>query len=115
MKEVKLINIYDLLHIIEKDKHELNIHVEPGTIAIHNGEYNHFIKRILEMPEYYNVEEKVNSVVSELLSEKQHELYGMYNNEMERMIAEDRMERRNEIIDDCIEIVKREFEMKAGD
>ena len=49
-------------------------------------------------------------IIKAILEEKQYELCGMYNSEMERMIDEKRMEWRNELIDDIVDIVKREFE-----
>lgn len=49
-------------------------------------------------------------IINAILAEKQYELDGMYNSEMERMIAEKKMEWRNEVIDEIVDIIKREFE-----
>lgn len=111
MKEIKLINANDLYDIILKDREELNIHETPEGCSVHNGEYSHFLVRITQMPEAYNVKERVDNVVKSLLAEKEYELSGVYNNEMERMIAEKKMEWRNELIDDVIEIVRKGFEI----
>ena len=51
----------------------------------------------------------LDELIKELESEKQYELYGMYDSYSERMIAEEKMWTRNEVVDDCIEIVKRWF------
>ena len=48
-------------------------------------------------------------IINAILAEKQYELDGMYNSEMEHMIAEKKMEWRNELIDEIIDIIKREF------
>ena len=50
------------------------------------------------------------NIIKAIYSEKQHELNGMYNSSLERCIAEEKMEYRNDLIDDIIDIVKREFE-----
>lgn len=109
MKDIKLINAYDLAEVINKDRIELNTHEDSKCRSVHNGEYTHFLKRILEAEEVFNVKEICDRIVNELLKEKQYELYGMYNGQTERMIAEYKMEWKNEIIDECIDIVKREF------
>ena len=49
-------------------------------------------------------------IINAILAEKQYELDGMYSNEMEHMIAEKKMEWRNELVDEIVDIVKREFE-----
>lgn len=51
----------------------------------------------------------LDNVLNALLSEKETELSGIYNSQIEHMIAQDRMEYKNEIIDDVIDIIKREF------
>lgn len=50
---MKLIDADRLLEIIENDKDELNTHKTLNAAMIHNGEYIHFIKRILEQPEIH--------------------------------------------------------------
>ena len=49
---MKLIDADRLFEIIDYDKYELNNHTGQA-IAIHNGEYNHFLKRIQEQPEVH--------------------------------------------------------------
>ena len=58
-----------------------------------------------------NIEEKLKNVIEELLSLKEYELYGMYNSRAEHRAAEERMELRNDIIDEVIDIVKKGFEV----
>ena len=49
-------------------------------------------------------------IINLILAEKQYELDGIYSNEMEHVIAEKKMEWRNELIDEIVDIIKREFE-----
>ena len=63
------------------------------------------------MCECCKAEDKIKNVIEHMLSMKETELLGMYNSSMERMIAEKRIEWTNEAIDECIDIIKREFEL----
>ena len=59
--------------------------------------------------EFEDMKGHLDNVLNALLSEKETELSGIYNSQIEHMIAQDRMEYKNEIIDDVIDIIKREF------
>lgn len=50
---MKLIDADILYQIIEKDKYELNNHKDFKARTVHDGEYNHFLKRIAEQPEIH--------------------------------------------------------------
>lgn len=47
---MRLIDVDTLLKIIENDKINLNIHKDGKAKLVHIGEYNHFLKRIMEQP-----------------------------------------------------------------
>lgn len=103
MEQVKLINAYDLLKRLSinpdgKRIPETDCDGFPVTISLREIK-----KMIIGQPVAYDVD----GVIKDLSSEKEDELIGMYNSELERTIAEKRMEWRNEVIDVCIEIVKR--------
>ena len=49
-------------------------------------------------------------IIKAILAEKQYELDGAYSSEMERIISEKKIEWRNELVDEIVDIVKREFE-----
>ena len=49
-------------------------------------------------------------IIKAILAEKQYELDGAYSSEMERIISEKKIEWRNEVIDEIVDIIKREFE-----
>lgn len=59
--------------------------------------------------EFDDMKGHLDNVLNALLSEKETELSGIYNSQIEHMIAQDRMEYKNEIINDVIDIIKREF------
>lgn len=59
--------------------------------------------------EFEDMKGHLDSVLNALLSEKETELSEIYNSQIERMITQNRMEYKNEIIDDVIDIIKREF------
>ena len=62
------------------------------------------------MPEAYNVDDRINSVVSELLSLKE-ELPYTYERTAAILIARDRIKTKNETIDEVVEIVKKGFQL----
>ena len=108
---VRLIDAWLLMSIIDKDRERLKEHHNnTHDIEIHNGEYMHFLKRIVEMPEAYNVDDRINAVVNELLSLKE-ELPDTYERTMANLIARDRIKTKNETIDKVVEIVKKGFEL----
>ena len=49
-------------------------------------------------------------IIKAILAKKQYELDGVYSSEMERIISEKKIEWRNELVDEIVDIVKREFE-----
>lgn len=53
MVNIKLIDADRLYEIISEDQYELNNHKDPTARAIHNGEYAHFLRRIVEQPEVH--------------------------------------------------------------
>ena len=50
---MRLIDADLLFDVVQKDKHELNIHKNNIAAMVHNGEYDHFMKRIMEQPEIH--------------------------------------------------------------
>jgi hypothetical protein len=108
---VRLIDAWLLMSIIDKDRERLGEHHDSvHDRSIHNGEYMHFLKRIVEMPEAYNVEDRINSVVKELLSLKE-ELPETCERTVSNLIMIDRIKTKNETIDKVVEIVKKGFEL----
>ena len=57
---MRLIDADKLLKQIEKDKIELNIHDDGKSKTAHNGEYNHFLKRIHEQPVVLNSSKSID-------------------------------------------------------
>ena len=109
--DVRLIDAWLLMSIINKDKERLKEHHNnTHDIGIHNGEYMHFLKRIAEMPEAYNIDDRINSVVNELLSLKE-DLPDTFEKTMANLIDRDRIKTKNDTIDEVIEIVKKGFEL----
>ena len=65
--DVRLIDAWSLMKVINEDKRKLaEHHNNTHDVGIHNGEYNHFLKRIVEMPEAYNIDDRINDVISEI-------------------------------------------------
>lgn len=55
------------------------------------------------------MKERIDRLINYILSQKEYELPGIYNGQMERMVAEHDMELKNELIDDIVFIIKDEF------
>lgn len=70
------------------------------------------LKEIKEMVINQPIAYDVDDIIKDLLSEKEHELIGIYNSQLEHRMAEESMELRNETIDECVEIVKSGFKVK---
>ena len=107
MDKVKLINAYDLLEKLTVNSNgkripETDCDNFPVTISL-----KEIKKMIIDQPVAYDID----IVIEDLLSEKEYELTGIYNSHIEHMMAEEKMWYKNGIIDECIEIVKRRFEV----
>ena len=55
------------------------------------------------------MKERIEKLINYILSQKEYELSGIYNGQMERMVAEHDMELKNETIDEIVDIIKEEF------
>ena len=53
--------------------------------------------------------QRIDKLIDYILSIKEYRPYGIYNSQMERMIAEHDVATRNELIDDIAYIIKEEF------
>ena len=110
---IKLINVYDLIYIIENYKNDLETYKHGRDLMIHVETLIHLLRLISEIPEFYNIGERINNVITELLNENEDELPGMYNSSLEHETAEEKMYFKNEIIDEVIEIVKKGFDVNV--
>lgn len=55
------------------------------------------------------MKQRIDKLIDYILSIKEYRPYGIYNSQMERMIAEHDVATRNELIDDIVYIIKEEF------
>lgn len=55
------------------------------------------------------MKQRIDKLINYILSLKEYELCGIYNSQMEHMVAEHDMELKNEVIDDIVFIIKEEF------
>lgn len=55
------------------------------------------------------MKQRIEKLINCILSQKEYELSGIYNGQMERMVAEHDMELKNELIDDIVFIIKDKF------
>lgn len=55
------------------------------------------------------MKQRIEKLINYILSQKESELSGIYNSQMERMVAEHDMELKNDVIDDIVFIIRDEF------
>lgn len=53
--------------------------------------------------------QRIDKLIDFILIHKEYRPYGIYNSQMERMIAEHDVATRNEVIDDIVYIIIQEF------